>query len=139
MQEEYGYRSHLVGTTATIAEIKQWWAEGGFHPCSGKGSGHFTRTLPGEEVFRREILWKDSLDLGPGWHPVAWPKPGDVFHLVNRVEGGVRYYDSWEFVYQPSSVFIHFHMGEDDVLCVDGEEIPHPHAEEWSSVIFGEE
>jgi hypothetical protein len=139
LQEEYGYRSHLVGTTATIAEIKQWWAEGGFHPCSGKDSGHFTRDLPGEEIFRRAILWKEELNPEPGWRPVAWPQPGDVFHFVDRVERGVRYINPEELVYQPSFVFIHFHMGEDDVLCIDGEEIPHPHANEWSSAIFGEE
>ena len=63
LQEEYGcYGTSLVTTTATIEEIKRWWAEGGFHPCSGKDSGHFTRSLPGTEVFSRaSIVWKKDL------------------------------------------------------------------------------
>lgn len=143
LQEEYGcYGTSLVTTTATVEEIKRWWAEGGFHPCSGKDSGHFTRSLPGTEVFPREsIVWKkDLVPLENGWHPVTWPKPGDVYHFVDRVEKGVKYYDSEEYVYDGSrSIFIHFHIGSDDVLCVGEEEIPHPHEEEWDRIMFGEE
>lgn len=144
LQEEYGcYGTLFVPTTATIQEIKQWWSEGGFHPFAD-GGGHFPRRpLPGTEVFSREsIVWKrDLVPLEKGWHPVTWPKPGDVFHFAEEADGG-RTYDSKEFEFgnlKLPCAFIHFHMGGDDVLCVGEEEIPHPHAEEWDRAMFGEE
>lgn len=142
LQEEYGcYGTSLVSTTATVEEIRQWWSEGGFHPCSGEHSGHLTRELPGKLSKHGTVVWKKELDAQPGWSPVSWPKPGDVFHKAELKEG-VLCYDSEEFEYGAhllQSVFIHFHMGEDDFLCVGEEEIPHPHAEAWARIIFQEE
>ena len=131
LQEEFGYSDCLIATTATVEEIVTWWQEGGFHPF-GEEAGHFTRRLPGEQVGPRMLI---------AWRPPANPCPmvGDGFSLVESIQGelcpqtSVCQYGSGDVPH----VFIHAHMGADDLLIVGEREYPHPHEREWERLIWG--